>query len=363
MSAADRPFLAAILDAPDDDAPRLVYADWLDEHGDSARAEFIRLDIQLARTPLTNPDQPALKRRASELLQPHFQEWVDRLPQFPGVHWEAFTRGFVSVVKFETPDAYFDHAAEVFAAAPIREVRLHNFHWQDCPRLAESRSLRRAHVLDLNDGNGIANKGAEALFRSEHLANVTQLLLGKNLLGSAGARAVAEAPYMRGLTRLRLERNDMYDDGLRFLAASKRLTLLRILDVSRTRTGDPGVEALARSRGLRRLQYLDLSSNHVTDEGVRSLAGSENMTELTALFLHSNSITDAGVAALAQSPQLARLQQLFLRNNLIRDAGAEALARSPYLEHLRELYVGGNNISGQARAELLARFGSRLKDE
>ena len=44
-------FLAAILERPEDDFPRLVYADWLDENGDPARAEFIRLQLQLAREP------------------------------------------------------------------------------------------------------------------------------------------------------------------------------------------------------------------------------------------------------------------------------------------------------------------------
>ena len=38
----DDAFLQAILDAPDDDTPRLVYADWLEEHGQPDRAEFIR---------------------------------------------------------------------------------------------------------------------------------------------------------------------------------------------------------------------------------------------------------------------------------------------------------------------------------
>src|SRR5262245_31886156 len=41
--------LQAILESPDDDAPRLVYADWLEEHGTSeaekAWAEFIRLQV------------------------------------------------------------------------------------------------------------------------------------------------------------------------------------------------------------------------------------------------------------------------------------------------------------------------------
>jgi uncharacterized protein (TIGR02996 family) len=40
-------FLQAILADPDDDAPRLVDADWLDERGDPARGEFIRVQCQL----------------------------------------------------------------------------------------------------------------------------------------------------------------------------------------------------------------------------------------------------------------------------------------------------------------------------
>ncbi len=43
--------LRAICENPDDDAPRLIYADWLDEHGDPRQAEFIRVQIELARIP------------------------------------------------------------------------------------------------------------------------------------------------------------------------------------------------------------------------------------------------------------------------------------------------------------------------
>lgn len=43
--------LRTILDNPDDDAPRLVYADWLDEHGQEEAAEFIRVQVELARSP------------------------------------------------------------------------------------------------------------------------------------------------------------------------------------------------------------------------------------------------------------------------------------------------------------------------
>jgi uncharacterized protein (TIGR02996 family) len=40
-------FIAAIHAAPDDDGPRLMYADWLTEHGDP-RGEFIRVQCELA---------------------------------------------------------------------------------------------------------------------------------------------------------------------------------------------------------------------------------------------------------------------------------------------------------------------------
>lgn len=44
-------FLDAIAADPRDDAVRLVYADWLDEHDEPKRAELIRLQIDLAADP------------------------------------------------------------------------------------------------------------------------------------------------------------------------------------------------------------------------------------------------------------------------------------------------------------------------
>ena len=44
----DEAFLQAMVETPDDDTPRLVYADWLEENGDADRAEFIRLQCELA---------------------------------------------------------------------------------------------------------------------------------------------------------------------------------------------------------------------------------------------------------------------------------------------------------------------------
>jgi eukaryotic-like serine/threonine-protein kinase len=67
-------FLRAIHEAPEDPAPRLVYADWLDERGDP-RAEYLRLVSNNAASPeelWTNPRLQELRRS----LDP---QWIMRL--------------------------------------------------------------------------------------------------------------------------------------------------------------------------------------------------------------------------------------------------------------------------------------------
>jgi uncharacterized protein (TIGR02996 family) len=81
--------LAAIRAAPDDDAPRLVYADWLDEHGQPERAAFIRIQCELART-----GDPALRRREAELLAEHHDAFAGHLAA-PHLRFR-FERGFVA---------------------------------------------------------------------------------------------------------------------------------------------------------------------------------------------------------------------------------------------------------------------------
>src|SRR3954454_17897246 len=75
-------FLAAICRSPDDDAPRLVLADWLEEHGDPERAEFIRIQCLLARllSPAERPQRGPLLRREAHLVTQHGGGW-------PGPLW------------------------------------------------------------------------------------------------------------------------------------------------------------------------------------------------------------------------------------------------------------------------------------
>jgi len=59
-------FHRLIAAAPDDDAPRLVYADWLEERGDP-RGEFLRLECRLRALPETSEEHLALLPRLAEL--------------------------------------------------------------------------------------------------------------------------------------------------------------------------------------------------------------------------------------------------------------------------------------------------------
>jgi uncharacterized protein (TIGR02996 family) len=64
MTTTTAGLLRAILEHPEDDALRMVYADWLDDHDQPERAEFIRLQCELSRIN-PGPDEHA---KASRLL-------------------------------------------------------------------------------------------------------------------------------------------------------------------------------------------------------------------------------------------------------------------------------------------------------
>lgn len=105
-------FLAAILANPDDDAPRLMYSDWLTEHG-RPQGEFIRVQIRLAhlgKTRITHEER-LLRERESDLFFEHGpyvlsgtarEDWqCDEVDYgchlWPTLPW--FHRGFVEAVE------------------------------------------------------------------------------------------------------------------------------------------------------------------------------------------------------------------------------------------------------------------------
>ena len=107
-------FLSAIARRPEDDLPRLMFADWLDEHGDPDRAEFIRL--QCGASP-TDADH----RRMDELAAMHRTAWISPLA---GCAFQVeFRRGFVEHAILPAT-AFLKHGAELRRLTPLRGVTL-----------------------------------------------------------------------------------------------------------------------------------------------------------------------------------------------------------------------------------------------
>src|SRR5262249_57285413 len=95
---------------PEEDGPRLVYADWLEENGDCDGAEFIRIQLELAQPTCRDRRRPELVRRSRELLDMHRSAWF---PEFTG--WKLgrtfyIQRGFVDAL--ETRGELFLHGLD-----------------------------------------------------------------------------------------------------------------------------------------------------------------------------------------------------------------------------------------------------------
>jgi uncharacterized protein (TIGR02996 family) len=142
-------FLQDILEHPADDAPRLIFADWLEENGNSERAEFIRVQCAIAVDPFAHNPPPSnprcacnlctLRRRERELLSDavHWWDWLADFYRITGrsaiedldhcsdsphfaVRWR---RGFVAEVTLPC-QAWMDHGPELVRVAPLERVTL-----------------------------------------------------------------------------------------------------------------------------------------------------------------------------------------------------------------------------------------------
>jgi uncharacterized protein (TIGR02996 family) len=410
-------FLQEILTHPDDDAPRLVYADWLDDHGDEMRAEFIRLQIELAGMEEWDARRPELERRQKRLLAAHAREWGEGLGK--KVYGPEFRRGFLEVAEF-TPKVFHARAEELFRRFPLRCLRVGGGSFGDpaLRLLAASPYLARLSRLELHSGQMTA-AGVAALAASPHFRGLKDLEVYFSNMGPDGVRALAESPNVAGLTALSLRNVHAGTAGAVALARSPYLTRLEVLDLWGNDVGDEGAVAIARSphlgavkdlslwvnsvgpKGARaltssphlRFTRLILSANRLGSEGVRvvaaapslgrvthlglgglgvavrgesaaalpraaeALAGSPHLARLISLNLYSNRLGDSGALALAASPYLANLADLNLESNEITDAGSRALFDSPHLAGLQRITLWSNSLSPKQRALWRKRLG------
>ena len=347
----------AILAEPDDDTARLVYADWLDEHGEGDRAAFIRAQIEVAREEPFGRKARAAEAIAKDLRGENWKEWTATIRD--QVLDLRFERGFIAHVDMET-GAFHRNGREVFAEHPIQSLRLvphtnPEYRTELAPVFGLS-CLARLKRLAFAPQTDFLYDDHEAIAGSEHLAGITDLAIAGNAifppwltellrgekfpalvgldvadvshLGPALAAALARADH-RGFRRLDLSRIRFTSDQLlqilhsRCLRSVEELQLgwsplrpddtgplfhinigwvipwdrLVVLDLGGQRLGDEGVKELVGKPEVGALRWLGLSDNRLTREGVRMLTGSKFL-KLNHLDIRGNTLTPSLIVEL-----------------------------------------------------------------
>ena len=244
-----RAFLRAICADPEDDAPRLIFADWLEEHGEDHRAEFIRIQCELARWGENHRNAFQLEVREQELLGKYEDEWLGQLRDL--LKFWVFARGFVEEVGIAAPE-FLQSAGLLFQQAPVQILHLDGVA-EPAAALAVCRELGSVRFLDLSS-NLLGDNGVHALAFGEGLERVRGLNLTAVGLGDAGAEALACCPYLADLKELYLVSNEIGGAGARALAGSQYLAGLRTLYLDRRPIGPATILALLQRYGARPLR-------------------------------------------------------------------------------------------------------------
>lgn len=145
-------FISAICERPDDDLPRLLYADYLDDRGEHDYAEFVRVQCELVSceralygdTGGYESRYAALSSRERALLKENWRDWTPDLLH-AGEHRAGLNWGPAEVIA-QTSEEYdsnerrscefrrgFLHTIRCTAAAWMRPVQNGAGNWQVVP--------------------------------------------------------------------------------------------------------------------------------------------------------------------------------------------------------------------------------------
>lgn len=262
--------LAAVYANPADDAPRLVFADWLDEHGEPERAEFIRVQVEMRRECERNTHvserHERLFLRSREVF---YQPWSAAVRAVFGAGVGAYSRGFPARTAFGVnTEVLVEHLAAVETwLAPETEFRLF-LTPVPLKSLAAVPALRHVRHIAVyagrRDAPTINETDVTDLLRSPHLTGLRSLALVGLGLTEATAVAIQNAPALRSLTSLNLGGNQIGRAGSYALANAPHLASLEHLNLQGNRLGTIGVRTLLRSPTLAGLKTFNVTGNRIS---------------------------------------------------------------------------------------------------
>ena len=399
----------AVCQHPDDDTPRLVFADYLDDHGEHDRAAFVRAQVELARTPAWEPFAVLCRHRRTDWLTGEpFRHTLPELPPGAGVRWHPrpFHRGFGYRAEVRSVADWDEFGLPLFDRAPVGELhlwqavppgdwlgRLRTVHFtanpvEPCRAVRAAAGLADVHFhradhpgLEFLVNDLLASPpgptvgglhfrtgytGLEELFEALAPAEVRRLSLVNMGLTPALIRAWCNRTGTDGLFELDL--TDNYALGSeRGWAAS--LLLLRngcgfhTLRLANCGVGEDGVKALARVENAPHLRLLDLSRNPLGGRAARAarlLAGWPHLAGLRSLDLSRCRLGDAAVRHLTKATFWPNLVELDLRGNPVSAVGAGYLLKADVPPDLTALLLDPDPLGPKAAGRLRGHFGDRV---
>mgnify|MGYP002777973984 CR=1 FL=1 len=331
--------LADIREHPDDASLRRIYADWLDDHGDAARAEFIRVQLDLAALGEWDDARPALEKRQAQLLREHEQRWLTGLP--PGLSFD-FRGGMVESVSGPA-DRFFEEAAPL-SAYPLREV------WLERPmpdRVHRSPSglalLDRLNSCSLRlrlSGSELASLLEDCSFRA-----LREFWLLVDDFPESLYAPLTEHPLARRLERLTLEPIDPGFTSLEPLRAWPEANPLRSFRLTGFQeTPAETFQCLIQFPALRCLEELDLEVGYTPGILIlQALRSAPFLPRLRRLHLHAMNLMEE--EALLRNLPFRDLRHLSFESVVIESVQVGWLPRLPCFAALESLELFGISSS------------------
>jgi uncharacterized protein (TIGR02996 family) len=386
---------------PLEDAPRLILADWLEEQGDSDRAEFLRLDCELDNLELEEERQETCRHRLAELLALHKADWLAPLHNL-----EEPPTVFCPLTRLELGfPVFLTRAEKLFRVAPLlRLVRcVDDAGMADLPLVAVTREGPcpvRLNLADTPLNPEQLTVMLDRLSRQPFLArlaglHLAQLYLGQIINPATFGQAVVQSfrsmfgletgahpqvwiatlfqsPYLANLRSLDLSGNALDGKGTRTLGRARHLVNVAELNLSENTTN---VIALLRSSLLGAIRSLNLSANGLHTEDIERLFTASQLPNLVRLDLSRNpfqqlppppslpnlrwlSLRQTGlfstsVSLLTQASRLPRLAWLDLAENRLADVAIKPIFTAEHWAGLRGLDLSGN-LLGPGRQAITA---------
>jgi uncharacterized protein (TIGR02996 family) len=335
----------AVLDAPDDDAPRLVYADWLIDRGD-ARGEFIRLQIEQARLPNEHSDRwNELNELIATLWKANRVEMAGELAPYAKAQWH-FRRGFVEAVAM---------TATQFAKDGDRLLRLQPVHHlvlatprpsaTDMRKLANADGMRLVRHLDIHQPSKGRVRELAALasgHKYDRLEQLSLMFCGASAKDWRDLFSDLDAPALR---ELHLFYNRSSPAMYQAIAGNARLGALRKIDeyaydpidAPKRKEASAAVALLAAKPSF---EHLEISQwEEIGDAGILPYFAASARASLRVLDLTGAGIGDETALAIARSPKAKTLEILKLWNSFVTVKGMLALLESKQLGALKELRI------------------------